>query len=242
MPMEGVKDLYTLRPQFYNADTRSYSPPGGKVYSYTDKSGGYDTEYGCYGGAYYNVVYMRKESVAYDAAKKQCLGGYMGDLNYINYNSTEWKANATAQNLTAPVNYYWSYVPQKTGEEWNYKDKVCQSNKTMCSYVGGGGGGSGGIIGAVFGVCFIACVGFVLYKICCASNENKVEEVMVQEGKEVEVVVQPGVTIESQTVSHSTTTTAHQAYGPPPGVMMMPPPPMPPGGGMMQPGMMQPHY
>ena len=166
----------------------------------------------------------------------------MGDLNYINYNSTEWKANATAQNLTAPVNYYWSYVPQKTGEEWNYKDKVCQSNKTMCSYVGGGGGGGGGSIGAVFGVCFIACVGFVLYKICCASNENKVEEVMVQEGKEVEVVVQPGVTIESQTVSHSTTTTAHQAYGPPPGVMMMPPPPMPPGGGMMQPGMMQPHY
>ena len=97
------------------------------------------------------------------------------------------------------------------------------------------GFGSGGIIGAVFGVCFIACVGFVLYKICCASKENKVEEVMVQEGKEVEVVVQPGVTIESQTVSHSTTTTAHQAYGPPPGVMMMPPPPMPPGGGMMQP-------
>ena len=63
---------------------------------------------------------------------------------------------------------------------------------------------------------------------------------MVKEGEEVEVVVQPGVTIESQTVSHSTTTTAHQAYGPPPGVAMMPPPPMPPGGGMMmQPGMMQ---
>ena len=32
---------------------------------------------------------------------------------------------------------------------------------------------------------------------------------MVKEGEEVEVVVQPGVTIESQTVSHSTTTTAH---------------------------------
>ena len=106
-----------------------------------------------------------------------------------------------------------------------------------------GEGGVGGIAGAVVGCCIFTCIVFVAYKICCAKKEEEVqEEVMVQEGKEVEVLAQPGFTHESQTVTNSTTTNMHQAYGPPPGVAMMPPPPMPPGGQMMQPGMMQPQY
>ena len=177
MPMESIQDLYNLRPQFYDKDTNTYSPPGGKVYTYTDKSGGYDTEYGCYGGSYYNVAYMQKESVAYDAAKKGCLGGYMADLNYVNYNSSEWIADAKVKNLTAPVDMFWSYIPQKSNDTWNYAEKVCQSNKTMCATEGGG---SGGIVGGVLGLCFVACVAFVIYKTCCAKAENKVEEVMVE--------------------------------------------------------------
>ena len=239
MPREGIEDLYNLRPQFYTADKNEYKPPGGVAYSYTDKSGGYDTTYGCYGGSYYNVAYKMKDAVAYDKAAKTCLGNYFADLNYVNYNSTEWQAEAKLKNLTAPVDYYWTYTPQKSGDTWNYKDKVCQSNATMCSTVGGSGGGA--IAGAVIGGCIFLCILFVLYKACCSNkNETQVEEVMVKPAEETEVVVQPGMTIESQTVTHSTTTQQHQAYGPPPGVMMMPPPPMPPGGGMMQPGMQQP--
>jgi hypothetical protein len=56
LPGEGFEDLYNLRPSYYNVDTKTYSPPGGKVYSYTEKnSGAYDTSYGCYGGSYYDV-------------------------------------------------------------------------------------------------------------------------------------------------------------------------------------------
>lgn len=56
MPSEGNEDLYGLRTQYYNSDSKTYSPPGGKVYSYADKStGGYSTTYGCYGGAYYDI-------------------------------------------------------------------------------------------------------------------------------------------------------------------------------------------
>lgn len=239
MPREGIEDLYNLRPQFYTADKNEYKPPGGVAYSYTDKSGGYDTTYGCYGGSYYNVAYKMKDAVAYDKAAKTCLGNYFADLNYVNYNSTEWQAEAKKKNLTAPVDYYWTYTPQKSGDTWNYKDKVCQSNATMCSTVGGSGG-TGSIVGAVIGGCIFLCILFAIYKACCSNkNETQVEEVMVKPAEETEVVVQPGMTIESQTVTHSTTTQQHQAYGPPPGVMMMPPPPMPPGGGMMQPGMMQ---
>jgi|TARA_B110000305_G_C19010879_1_gene434836 hypothetical protein len=54
---------------------------------------------------------MQKESVAYDANKKQCLGGYMGDLNYVNYNGTEWIAESKSKNLTTPKDFYWSYTP-----------------------------------------------------------------------------------------------------------------------------------
>jgi hypothetical protein len=55
MPAEGVKDLYGLRPSYYTAGTKTYSPPGGKVYTYVDKTAGnYEVAYGCYGGSYYD--------------------------------------------------------------------------------------------------------------------------------------------------------------------------------------------
>lgn len=56
MPTEGNADLYGLRPSYYNKYTNTYSPPGGKTYTYTNYiTGAYDTYYGCYGGFYYNV-------------------------------------------------------------------------------------------------------------------------------------------------------------------------------------------
>lgn len=67
LPKEGVMDLYGLRPQYYNAQSKTYSPPGGKVYSYTDKvMGNYDTTYGCYGGSYYDFYSQKTVIAAYD--------------------------------------------------------------------------------------------------------------------------------------------------------------------------------
>jgi hypothetical protein len=67
LPKEGVMDLYGLRPQYYNAQSKTYSPPGGKVYSYTDKvMGNYDTTYGCYGGSYYDFYAQKTVIAAYD--------------------------------------------------------------------------------------------------------------------------------------------------------------------------------
>lgn len=172
-----------------------------------------------------------KEAVAYDAYNNKCMGGIYNDINYINYNSTEWKANATAMNLTAPVDFYWKYIPQKSGDSYKYANEICQSNVTMCD---GQGGGGGAIVGAIIGgCCGLICL-FILFKKCCNKKKRKkrkeqveTEEVMVEPGKEIEVMAQPEVMIESQTVTSSTTTNMHQAYGPPPGMpMMMPPPPM----------------
>lgn len=37
MPGEGVQDLYGLRVKYYDKNYKTYTPPGGKAYSYSDK-------------------------------------------------------------------------------------------------------------------------------------------------------------------------------------------------------------
>ena len=88
MPREGVEDLYALRTQYYNSDTKTYSPPDGKVYTYTPKSAGdYSTKYGCYGGFYYDTNTNTKVSASYDSLNKVCMGNVYKDLNYVDYSS-----------------------------------------------------------------------------------------------------------------------------------------------------------
>ena len=68
--------------------------------------------------------------------------------------------------MTIPVDYYYVYIPQKSGGKWNYKDKVCQSNYTMCTSGGSGGGGAiaGAIIGGIFGCCCMVGIYFMFLK------------------------------------------------------------------------------
>lgn len=97
MPIEGQLDMYKVRPQFYterNPNTNTYSPPGGKVYSYSQLGAGYDVDYGCYGGQYYDTTYKEKVATAYDSYNKQCSGNVFLDLNYVDYNSTAWEVTA----------------------------------------------------------------------------------------------------------------------------------------------------
>lgn len=69
---------------------------------------------------------------------------------------------AKAKNLTIPTDYYYTYIPQKSGNMWNYKDNICQNNYTMCT---AGKVGGGGVVGAVIG-CIFALICFVIvYKV-----------------------------------------------------------------------------
>lgn len=88
------------------------------------------------------------------------MGNSYNDLNYVDYSSAAYKTEAEAKNLTIPVDYYLVYIPQKTGDTWDYKNMVCQSNYTMCS--GDGSGGGSGIGLAIFGG-IIACCGLYLF-------------------------------------------------------------------------------
>lgn len=117
------------------------------------------------------------------------------DLNYVDYKNAAYLADAKAKKLTIPVDYYYQYIPQKTGATWNYKDLICQNNYTMCMSTYIGGGGSGGIVGAIIGVlCCFCCTAIVFWVVCKPKAPQTVEiEVMVQEGKEVEVMIDGGM-------------------------------------------------
>ena len=147
---------------------------------------------------------------------------------------------------TPPKDFYFVYIPQKSGDTWNYKDRICQSNSTMCPKVEYSGEG-GAIAGAVIGGCFVLCIlGFGYKTFCKANAVQEEEEVEVTPGKVEEVMVNPGSTVESQTITNTTSTQMVQQMGPPAaGVFMPPPPPMmgQPMGMQQQPmGMMQPGY
>jgi hypothetical protein len=131
--------------------------------------------------------------MAYDAWNAKCMGGVMKDLNYVDYSSAAYQTMAKAQNLTIPKDYYLVYVPQKYKDSWNYKDSICQNNKTMCT-AGRAKGASGGAVGgAVGGVVFLCCVGGIVYCCCCKKGGEqapapepapaKVEEHMVDPGQ-----------------------------------------------------------
>lgn len=66
-------------------------------------------------------LYMNESTGEYDI--------YEEALNW----TAEWHANQTNTTRATGTNWYLSYVPQKSGSSWNYKDKICQSNKTMCA-------------------------------------------------------------------------------------------------------------
>lgn len=55
MPQEGLFDMYGLRPQYYDTAKKVYEAPGQEKYYYTDSSGNYNVEYGCYSYAYYDA-------------------------------------------------------------------------------------------------------------------------------------------------------------------------------------------
>ena len=69
--------------------------------------------------------------------------------------------------MTTPTDYYFTYIPQKSGEIWNYKDSVCQNNKTMCpppGELGAAGAIAGAIIGGIFGCCCITAICLIVVK------------------------------------------------------------------------------
>lgn len=98
--------------------------------------------------------------------------------------------------MTIPVDFYFTYIPQKTGAKWNYKDKICQSNRTMCS--SGGGGGGGAIAGIVIGIIFGSICMFVIWKMvlkpmfCPPKPEMELVEVIDKPAHVEEVMVDAG--------------------------------------------------
>lgn len=111
----------------------------------------------------------------------------------------------------------------------------------MCASTSTGSGGGGAIAGAIIGGCLVICCIGVAYKMFCKKAEVAVEEEVEIPPKTEEVMVNPGSTIESQTVTQTSSTQMVQSMGPPAAGLFMPPPPPMMGQpmGMMQPGMGQ---